>query len=105
MMGRGICKWFSIVTHIKKEVIVLEINRKSTIKKEVTQEVIFNSRRIMSVIPYEQDRVEITFIDSGEEGEKYQTIQASFADYQKFLEHQICILIDSVTNNDASANQ
>lgn len=84
---------------------MLEINRKSTITKEVSQEVIFNSRRIVSVVPYEKDHVEITFIDSGEEGEKYQTIQASFADYQKFLEHQICILIDSVTNNDTSVNQ
>lgn len=84
---------------------MLDINRKGTITEEISQEATFTSRRIISVIPYEQDRVEIAFVDAGEEGENYQTIQASFADYQKFLEHQIGMLIDSVINNNSSADK
>ena len=73
---------------------MLEIHQKGTIMTEVPQEELFTQRRITSITVFEQDHVEITFVDLGEKGEKYQTINAPFADYQKYLEHPICTLID-----------
>lgn len=83
-----------LLQNIKGEDNVLEINQKGTIMTEVPQEELFTQRRITSITVYEQDHVEITFVDSGKKGEKYQTINAPFADYQKYLEHPICTLID-----------
>ena len=73
---------------------MLEINQKGTIMTEVPKETLFTQRRIMSITVFENDHVEISFVDSGENGEKYQTISVPFKDYQKYLEHPTCTLID-----------
>lgn len=73
---------------------MLEINQKGTIIKEVPQEETFTKRRIISVNIFEGNHVEINFVDSGSNGEKYQTVDISFDDYQKYLENSLCFLID-----------
>lgn len=78
---------------------MLEINQKENVLREVSREEVFTRRQITALSIFEQDHVEISFIDSSDNGDKPQTISITFEDYQKYLEHQICTLIDGANND------
>lgn len=79
---------------------MLEINQEGTLIHQISQNAIFKKRQIISVSVIENESVEIDYIDTSDDGEKYQVAKASFNDYQEKLEHCISDLIDKTNNKE-----